>query len=193
VPRKAPAKTAAAKGTAAPKVVKASGKTAPAAPAAKRASKISAKGLEEYRRKRRFDVTPEPAPADRGSKAAKARPASTKRVKRGAQREAAKPLRFVVQKHAATRLHYDLRLEIAGVLRSWAVPKGPSLDPDDKRLAVLVEDHPLEYFDFEGGIPKGEYGGGTVMLWDWGTWEPLDPKRPDEPLDPERSFESGEV
>jgi bifunctional non-homologous end joining protein LigD len=185
VPRKAPAKAAAAKAPA---------KTAPAASSPKRPPRVTAKGLEEYRRKRRFDVTPEPAPGGRAPKAAKAKAASSKPVARGAsQRAAAKPLRFVIQKHAATRLHYDLRLEMAGVLRSWAVPKGPSLDPDDKRLAVLVEDHPLEYFDFEGGIPKGEYGGGTVMLWDWGTWEPLDPKRPDEPLEPERSFESGEV
>lgn len=134
-------------------------------------------GLDEYERKRRFGVTPEPAPG----------PAAA------AEAEEERPLRFVVQRHAATRLHYDLRLEMAGVLRSWAVPKGPSLDPELKRMAVLVEDHPLEYFDFEGVIPKGEYGGGTVMLWDWGTWEPNDQKRPGERLEPEASFAAGEV
>ena len=110
--------------------------------------------LSEYRRRRRFDVTPEP------SEEVPAR--HTKR----------KSLRYVIQKHRGSHLHYDFRLEWKGVLLSWAIPKGPSLDPAVKRLAMPTEDHPLEYADFEGVIPPGEYGGGTVMVWDKGTWSP---------------------
>jgi len=110
--------------------------------------------LTEYQRKRRFDVTPEPSGAKESA------------------RKAGKALAYLIQKHRATQLHYDFRLEWNGVLLSWAVPKGPSLDPSVKRLATPVEDHPLDYGNFEGVIPEGEYGGGTVMLWDQGTWEP---------------------
>src|ERR1700747_1129674 len=106
--------------------------------------------LDVYRKKRKFGVTAEP----RGRKA------------RG------KGFRYVIQKHAATRLHYDLRLELDGVMKSWAVTKGPSLVPGEKRLAVQTEDHPIEYNSFEGTIPPGEYGGGTVMIWDRGQWFP---------------------
>jgi bifunctional non-homologous end joining protein LigD len=122
------------------------------------------RNLSTYRKKRDFEKTPEPS----GEVA----------VAPSQQR------RFVIQKHDATRLHYDFRLEFDGVFKSWAVTKGPSLDPHDKRLAVEVEDHPLDYGDFEGTIPEDQYGGGTVMLWDRGTWEAEDP---------ERGFEKGDL
>jgi bifunctional non-homologous end joining protein LigD len=122
--------------------------------------------LKTYRAKRDFKVTAEPSGAHKVEKAPH--------------------LRYVIQKHAATRLHYDLRLELDGVFRSWAVTKGPSLNPKDKRLAVEVEDHPLDYGDFEGTIPKGEYGGGTVMLWDRGFWAP-------QTKDPARALAKGEL
>lgn len=122
--------------------------------------------LESYRRKRNFSRTPEP------SGAGTAGPVEAGRA-------------FVVQKHAARRLHYDLRLELDGVLLSWAVPKGPSCRPGEKRLAVQTEDHPLEYGDFEGVIPDGEYGAGSVLVWDRGTWEPVD--------DPQRGLAKGHL
>jgi bifunctional non-homologous end joining protein LigD len=123
--------------------------------------------LETYKRKRDFGKTPEPA----GDPAA---PGGTGR--------------FVVQRHRATRLHYDFRLEIDGVLVSWAVPKGPTLDSTVRRMAVHVEDHPIEYFDFEGVIPAKQYGSGDVIVWDWGTFVPEAPT-----LDPRKAVADGEL
>lgn len=122
--------------------------------------------LTDYHAKRNFEITPEPNGVGKHKHAEK--------------------LSFVVQKHQASHLHYDFRLEWHGVLVSWAVPKGPSLDPSVKRLAMAVEDHPLEYGGFEGIIPEGQYGGGTVMVWDRGTWEPED-------ADVDTSLKSGEL
>jgi bifunctional non-homologous end joining protein LigD len=120
--------------------------------------------LEDYRAKRDFGITSEPE--------GKVRKSETGRL-------------YMVHKHDARRLHYDLRLEMNGVLKSWAVPKGPSLKAGEKRLAVHVEDHPIEYGRFEGVIPKNEYGGGTVMLWDQGAWVPIG--------DPEKGYAKGHI
>src|SRR5690554_3675491 len=125
----------------------------------------TADNLARYRQKRDFSKTPEPddpavGPAQQNERSTRSRRANA--------------ARFVIQKHWATRLHYDFRLEIDGVMKSWAVPKGPSTDPSIKRLAMMVEDHPYDYRNFEGIIPKGEYGAGTVIVWDEGYYEPLE-------------------
>jgi bifunctional non-homologous end joining protein LigD len=130
--------------------------------------------LAEYNRKRHFGVTPEPPGT--------ARP-----------RQAGRPLEFVVQKHRASRLHYDFRLEHRGVMLSWAVPKGPSPDPSTKRLAMQTEPHPMDYNQFEGVIPEGEYGGGTVMIWDKGVWAPVVQDRLGDEREVDRQLDKGDL
>jgi len=130
--------------------------------------------LAEYNRKRHFAVTPEPPG-------------------RSVERAADHPREFVIQKHRATRLHYDFRLEHRGVMLSWAVPKGPSLDPAVKRLAMETEPHPLDYNQFEGVIPEGEYGGGTVMIWDRGVWAPVAGDKLGDDADVDRQLAKGEL
>ena len=120
--------------------------------------------LAKYNKKRDFNITDEP---------------------KGKSKKNNKELLFVVQHHMASREHYDLRLEFEGTLKSWAIPKGPSFNPEDKRLAVEVEDHPIDYKDFEGTIPKGNYGGGTVMIWDEGIWLPIN--------NPKEDFNKGSI
>jgi bifunctional non-homologous end joining protein LigD len=132
--------------------------------------------LAEYNRKRHFRVTPEP-------------PGTT----RPRSREAGRPLEFVVQKHRASQLHYDFRLEHRGVMLSWAIPKGPSPDPSVKRLAMETEPHPLDYNQFEGVIPEGEYGGGTVMIWDKGIWAPVAQGRLGDEREVDRQLEKGDL
>lgn len=141
--------------------------------------KAKGKRLGEYERKRDFSKTAEPS----GRPAGKAKRSAAKR----------KHPRFTIQKHAATSLHYDFRLEVDGVLASWAVPKGPSLDPADKRLAMRTEDHPMDYLEFEGVIPKGEYGGGPVIVWDRGVFENISETRQGRKMELSEAIEKGDV
>lgn len=134
------------------------------------------RSLQEYERKRDFSKTAEP---------------SGRRAKKGKAKR--RHPRFTIQKHAATSLHYDLRLEVDGVLASWAVPKGPSLNPADKRLAMRTEDHPMDYLEFEGVIPKGEYGGGPVIVWDRGVFENISETRQGRKMELSEAIENGDV
>ena len=134
--------------------------------------------LSEYDRKRNFSKTKEP---------------SGKARRTGKGRAHRRHPRFSIQKHSATSLHYDLRLEVDGVLASWAVPKGPSLNPADKRLAMRTEDHPLEYLEWEGVIPKGEYGGGPMIVWDRGVFQNVSETRRGEPMELAEAIEKGDV
>jgi DNA ligase D-like protein (predicted 3'-phosphoesterase) len=136
------------------------------------------RSLKEYERKRDFSRTGEP----RGARGAKARKAPRR-----------KHPRFSIQKHSATSLHYDLRLEVDGVLASWAVPKGPSLDPRDKRLAMRTEDHPLDYLEWEGVIPKGEYGAGPMIVWDRGVFQNISESRGGQPMELAEAIGKGDV
>src|SRR4051794_15760252 len=137
---------------------------------------MPSRSLKEYERKRDFSKTAEPGGG---------------RAKKGRARR--KHPRFTIQKHAATSLHYDFRLEVDGVLASWAVPKGPSLDPRDKRLAMRTEDHPMDYLEFEGVIPKGEYGGGPVIVWDRGVFQNISETRGGKPMELSEAIKKGDV
>ena len=156
------------------------------------ARRTAAEQLREYQRKRDFAKTAEPSGATKQKSGAKSASKSASKSGRQPARSAGE-LRFVIQKHDASRLHYDLRLEMDGVMKSWAVPKGPSADPAVKRLAMQVEDHPIEYNTFEGTIPEGEYGGGTVMLWDNGTYEIENAETDDQNEAAHDSHERGEL
>jgi DNA ligase D-like protein (predicted 3'-phosphoesterase) len=136
------------------------------------------RSLKEYERKRDFSKTREPS--GKGKKGAKGK----------ARR---RHPRFSIQKHSATSLHYDLRLEVDGVLASWAVPKGPSLNPADKRLAMRTEDHPLDYLEWEGVIPKGSYGAGPMIVWDRGVFQNISETRRGEPMELSEAIEKGDV
>jgi DNA ligase D-like protein (predicted 3'-phosphoesterase) len=141
---------------------------------------VPKRSLSEYERKRDFSLTAEPSGGRRTPKG------RAKKPKR-------QHPRFTIQKHSATSLHYDLRLEVDGVLASWAVPKGPSLDPRDKRLAMRTEDHPMDYLEFEGVIPKGQYGGGPVIVWDRGVFENISETRQGKKLSLSEAIEKGDV
>jgi DNA ligase D-like protein (predicted 3'-phosphoesterase) len=147
-------------------------------PKAKRAAAGSAPRLEEYENKRDFSKTGEPGGRRKG---------------RGKTKARRRHPRFAFQKHSATSEHYDLRLEVDGVLASWAVPKGPSLDPRDKRLAMRTEDHPLEYLEWEGVIPEGEYGAGPMIVWDRGVFQNISETRGGQPMELAEAIEKGDV